>query len=145
MRRAWRISSSSGGMARHAVVGVPGPHQQVGQEAANGDEERPGAHGRVADLQVEDLFGSGVRAEAFQDRPEGRLDDRLGEGPRRVVRARPPALVGRLEHHGPGRNDPGRGGEAHLTLQGRDGVLGRGRLLQRSGGLARHGLVGSSP
>ena len=146
MRRAWRISSSSGGMSFGThVVGVPGPHQQVGQEAANGDEERPGAHGRVADLQVEDLFGSGVWAEAFQDRPEGRLDDRLGEGPRRVVRARPPALVGRLEHHGPGRNDPGRGSEAHLTLQGRDGVLGRGRLLQRSGGLARHGLVGSSP
>ena len=97
-----------------SVVGVPGPHQQLGQQAANGDEERPGAHGRVADLQVEDLFGSGVRAEAFQDRPEGRHDDRLGEGPRRVVRARPPALVGRLEHHGPGRNDPGRGGEATL-------------------------------
>ena len=44
---------------RNQVVGVPGPHQQLGQEAANGDEERPGAHGRVADLQVEDLFGFG--------------------------------------------------------------------------------------
>ena len=84
----------------------------------------------------------GFAAEALQDGPEGRLDDRLGEGPRRVVRARPPALVGRLEHHGLGRNDAGRGGEGDLTLQGRDGVLGRGRLLRRSGGLARHGLVG---
>ena len=42
----------------------------------------------------------------------------------------------------PAGTTPGRGGEGSPSLQGRDGVLGRGRLLQRSGGLARHGLVG---
>ena len=117
-----------GGMARHAVVGVPGPHQQLGQEAANLDEERPGAHGRVA-ISARGSARGGARAEATR-RLERRRDDGLGEGARRVVRARPPALGARLEHDGPGRHDP-RGVAAKLTLrlQGRDGVLGRSRLL----------------
>ncbi len=131
MRRAWRISSSSGGYFRHALVGVPGFHQQLGEEAAGRDQERPGAHGRVADLQVEDLLGRrgsgrGVPGSAGASSS----DDRLGERARRVVRARPPALVGRLEDHRPCRNDVRASPRRSTAFQGRHDVLGRLRVLQ---------------
>src|SRR4051794_13717726 len=42
----------------YLTVGVPGLDQRVSELAAGFDEERPGPHRRVADLEIEDLRGS---------------------------------------------------------------------------------------
>ena len=45
-----------------AIMAVPGLDQQLGEEAADGDKEGSGAHGRVANLEVQYLLGCWVRA-----------------------------------------------------------------------------------
>ena len=113
-----------------AAVRVPGLDQRVAELAAGLDQERAGAHRRVADLEVEDLrpgVGAPSSRSRFKDRLERRAHDRLGERARRVVRAGPAALVARLEHHRAGRHEVGRGRAVDHRLQRRDEVLGRVR------------------
>ncbi len=52
----------------HLAVGVPGLDQRVAELAAGLDQERAGAHRRVADLEVEDLLGPGGRPSSPRSR-----------------------------------------------------------------------------
>ncbi len=70
-----------------AIMAVPGLDQQLGEEAADGDKKGSGAHGRVANLEVQYLLWCWVRARRLQDRPERGADDRLGQRARGVMRA----------------------------------------------------------
>ncbi len=79
------------------VVVGPGLDQRLRQVTAGGHQEGAGAHRRVADLEPEDLLGARPLAEGGEHRPQGGVDDRLGQGARGVVRARAAALLGRLE------------------------------------------------
>ena len=87
----------------HGVVRLPGRDQRIAELAAGFDQECAGAHGGVADLEVENLLGTERPAafgtQAVEDRRERGAHDRLGELARRVVRARPAPLLARLQHH----------------------------------------------
>ena len=63
-----------------------------------GHQERTRAHRGIADLQLQDLFGRALVAEASQQRLQRPLDDLLGQRARRVVTARAAPLFSRLEH-----------------------------------------------
>ena len=119
----------------HLAVGVPGLDQRVAELAAGLDQERPRAHRRVADLEVEDLRGPGRpavgAAQAREDRLERRAHDRLGERARRVVRARAAPLLARLEHHRALRHEVGRGGGVDHRQERRVQVLERRGLGRR--------------
>ena len=65
--------------------------------AAGLDQERARAHGRIADLEIENLLRRRVRPEPLERRLERIAHDRLGETAWRVMAAGPPALVGRLQ------------------------------------------------
>ncbi len=84
------------------------------------------------------------RPEAVEDRLERRADDRLGERARRVVRARPAALVARLEDH---RARRARGRASPPCRSPRPSaacsVLERRRVLDRRGDLRRQLAVGA--
>ena len=83
---------------------LPRSHQRIAELAAGFDQEGAGAHGGVADLEVEDLFGTerAVRfgAQAVENWRERGAHDGLGELAGRVVRTRAAPLLARLQHHG---------------------------------------------
>ena len=115
---------------------VPRLDKRVAQVPARLDEKRARAHGRVTDLEIENALGSGRPparlAQSREDRFERRPHDGPGKLARRVVGARAPPLLARLEHHRPLRHEIGGGiGVDHRSerrveiLEG----LGRGRRL----------------
>src|SRR5262249_39679048 len=80
------------------------------------NEERPRAAGKVADLEVEEfprraelpVFArSPLRGAYVHERFECVLDDRLGEAPGRVLRARGSAGPPFCDEEGPGGNHKG--------------------------------------
>ena len=77
---------------RHLAVGAPRIDERVGELAAGLDQEGAGAHGRVADLDVEDLRRGRrpavLAAEPFEDGGQGMAHDWLGQLARGVVGAR---------------------------------------------------------
>ena len=92
---------------RHRAVGAPRIDQRVGKLAAGLDQEGAGAHGRVADLDVENLRRGRrptvLAAEPFEDGRQGMAHDGLGQLAGGVVGARSAALLVRLQHEGAGR------------------------------------------
>ena len=87
----------------HGVVRLPGRDQRIAELAAGFDQECAGAHGGVADLEVENLFGTersvAFGTQAVEDRRERGAHDRFGELAGSVVRARPAPFLARLQHH----------------------------------------------
>jgi hypothetical protein len=71
---------------RQLVVRDPRLLRPFAKVAAGFYEERTGTHGGVTDLQAQDLFRRRVVSQLGQHRIERRLDDRLRERTRRVVR-----------------------------------------------------------
>ncbi len=116
---------------------VPRGDEVFGQQAACGDEEGAGAHGRVADLEAEDLLGGAVVAEAGEDGLEGALDDFFAEPARGVVAAGAAAFLAGLQHEPP-RTDAVAGLRGFAAGGELEELLGEGA---RVGG-ARHGVFG---
>ena len=88
---------------------APRIDQRVGKLAAGLDQEGAGAHGRVADLDVEDLRRgrrpAALAAEPFEDGRQSMAHDGLGQLAGCVVGARSAALLVRLQHEGASRNE----------------------------------------
>ena len=96
------------------VVVVPGFHQDVGKLAAGLDQEGTGAHGGVADREVEDLlrarYGGGcLPAQASQNRLQGVPHDRTGKRTWRVVGTGTAAFLAGLEDQVAAPREVGRG------------------------------------
>ena len=64
---------------RRALVEMPCFDQFVAELAAGFDQKRPGTHRRVANFEGKNLIGFRLRAELFEDRLQGRADNRFGE------------------------------------------------------------------
>ena len=127
---------------RHGVVGVPGIDQDIAELAAGFDEEGAGAHGRVADLEVEDPFRAGygpvgLPAQAVQNRFERVADDRFGQLPRRVVGAGLPPLFAGLQDQIALPHEIGGRVAVDRLVQGGVQSLDRRRFAQRLRRLAR--------
>ena len=128
----------------HAAVALPGHDEMLGELAAGLDEERPRAHGRVTDLEIEELSRRGLLAEVCKDRFEGLADDRLGELARGVVGAGAAAFVARHEEHRPRGEGLRRGRPSDLLggFEGGEQVVDRLRRFERIGLLGRELVVG---
>ena len=83
-------------------MSAPRIDQSVGELTTGLDQECAGAHGRIADLEVQDLLGGRRPAVlAFQPIKEGRegvTNNRLGQFARRVVGAGAASLLVGLQH-----------------------------------------------
>ena len=126
MARSSSVSSGGTAGVRHDA---PGPDELIAELAAGLDEERGGAHGDVADFELEDLLGR--RASPSRRRIGSRVfcDDRFGEGARGVVRAAAAAFVGGLEDEAALGHGRGRGLAVDLFVQrGEQVVHGGGGL-----------------
>ena len=66
-----------GGNRRKGIFATPGFEQVLAQLAAGLHQEGAGAHGRVADLEIENLFRCRLGAELLKDRSQGGFDDGL--------------------------------------------------------------------
>jgi hypothetical protein len=106
-----------------AVVEVPGAAEVFAELAGGLDEEGAGAHGGVAELEVEDLLGGRALAEGLEDRAQGGADDRAGEAARGVVGAGLAALLAGLEEERAGGHDGG-GAGALFAAEGGDASSG---------------------
>ena len=124
---------------------APRVDQGVGELATGLDQECPGAHGRVADLEVQDLLGGRrpavVASQPIEEGCEGMANDRLGEFARRVVGARaPPFLVG-LQHQSAGRGDVRRRVPVQHPVKSHVQVVHRVRVAEPFRDLVRDGAV----
>ena len=81
------------------LVRVPRPRldQPRRERAAGLDQEGARAHGRIADLEIENLLRRRVGPEPLERRLQRVAHDRLGEATRRVMAAGAAPLVGRLQ------------------------------------------------
>ncbi len=73
----------------------------VGQVTAGRDQEGAGAHGGVADDQVQESFGAAAIAHGAEERCERPVHDGLAQAARSVVTAGAATLGARLDHESP--------------------------------------------
>ena len=109
----------------HGRGPFPGPDQVLGELTARLDEEGTGAHRGIADLERQDVVG---RHPVVEKRRQRAIDHDLGDCPRSVVGAEPPALLTGLEEERSrrdgvrlSRRDTGRERSAEVLDPGRCG------------------------
>ena len=90
------VGGVAGDVLEAAFAGPRGD-ELVAEVAARGDEEGAGAHGGVADLELEELIRGGGVAHGGEEGLEGALDDGGAEAARGVVAAGAAALGAGLE------------------------------------------------
>jgi hypothetical protein len=78
----------------HLVVGPPCHDEHFRELPTCLDEESPGAHGGVQDLEIQDLLGGREGAQALKDGLEGLGDNATRETPGGVVGASPNRAMG---------------------------------------------------
>src|SRR2546427_6582124 len=90
---------------RQRAMNMPSLYKFVAELPARFNQERSATHCRIADFEIEKLCRRGLFAELLQNRLQRGSHDRLGQGPRCVVRSASPAFVGWLEQYGAFRHD----------------------------------------
>ena len=100
------------------------------------------AHGRVTDLERQNLLGRGIVPKLLEDRLQRRLHNGSGERTRRVVRTRSPPLIRRLEDHSALGDNARRDRRSNLPIEGGHQPIDVRRGFQRLSGLTGQLLVG---